>query len=265
MELRVINISNAVGWSRLRPAALAMGILPMLVLTACSDSPTSDSPTGPAEATTSFDGVIASQTLSGSLSFSVASTALSVVRAPGAAVGSAAVRPAFAFVEGDVAVTGTLKLAGSSAIELTGTYNTSTHALSLAGGGYTFTGTFADGRIDGTFTSPSESGTFSVQPSSDTATIRNYCGTYSGSTDQGHFNIAVNSSAGTLSGAWSSESDGKTGGLSGTTSGNSVTVNVLEGGAPNGTVVNGTITETSVSGTFSGPESSGTVSGGACS
>jgi hypothetical protein len=261
MELRGINISSAVGWSRLRPAALTLGILPMLVLAACSDSPTA-----PADTSTSFDGVIASQTLTGSLSFSVASTALSVARAPGAAIAPAVVRPAFAAMGVDVAVTGTLKLAGSSAIQLTGTYNTSSHALSLAGGGYTFTGTFADGRIDGTFTSPTDSGTFSVQPS-DNATIRNYCGTYGGSTDNGHFNIAVNSSAGTLSGVWVSGVDGRSGGLTGTTSGSTFTINVLEGGAPTGTVVTGTITATSVSGTYSGDPNGGpgTVSGAVCS
>jgi hypothetical protein len=76
----------------------------------------------------------------------------------------------------------------------------------------------------------------------------------------------VNASGGTLSGAWASETDGGSGGLSGTTSGSDITVNVLSDGAPNGTVVTGTITETSVSGTYSGPESdSGTVSGGVCS
>lgn len=260
MELRVIDISSAVGWSRLRSAALTLSILPMLVLAACSDSPTA-----PADTSTSFDGVFASGTVTGALSFSVASIALNVARAPGAVLASAVVRPAFAAVAADVAVTGTLKLVGSSAIQLTGTYNTASHALSLAGGDYTFTGTFADGRIDGTFTSSTESGAFSVQPSSN-ATIRNYCGTYSGSTDHGHFNIAVNSSSGTLSGVWASETDVSSGGLSGTTSGGDITVNVLSDGAPNGTVATGTITTTSLSGSYSGPESdSGTLSGSVCS
>jgi hypothetical protein len=260
MELRVINISSAVGWSRLRLATPTLGILPMLVLAACGSSPTA-----PSDASTSFNGVIASGTLTGALSFSVATTTLNVVRAPGATIAPAVAGPAFAATAADVVVTGTLKLVGSSAIQLTGTYNTSNHALSLAGGGYTFTGTFANGRIDGTFTSPTESGTFSVQPSAN-ATIRNYCGTYSGSTDHGHFNIAVNVTGGTLSGAWASEMDGSTGGLSGTTSGSAVTINVLQAGAPNGTVATGTFTTTSLSGTYSGSGSdSGTIASSICS
>jgi hypothetical protein len=258
MELRVMNFSSVVRWSRLRRAAPALGLLPMLVLAACGDS------TAPSTST-AFNGVIASGTLTGALSFSVAATALNVGRAPSAAIEAAVARPAFAAAAGDVTVTGSLKLTGSAAIPLTGTYNTSTHALSLSGGGYTFTGTFANGHMDGTFTSPTDSGTFSVQPST-AATIHNYCGTYTGSTDHGNFNVAVNVTDGTLSGAWASSVDASTGGLSGTNSGGSFTINVLNAGTPNGTVVNGTVTETSVSGTYSGAGSdSGTISGSVCS
>ncbi|HEX5385802.1 MAG TPA: hypothetical protein VFW66_03790 [Gemmatimonadales bacterium] len=260
MELPVIDISSAVGGSRLRAAALTLGVVPMLVLAACSSSPT-----GPSNNSTSFDGVIASPTLTGALSFSVASTTLDVVRVQGTAAAPTVTRPVFAAASTEVTVTGTLKLDGGATVQLTGTYDTSSHALSLSGGGYTFTGTFANGRIDGTFTSPTDSGSFSAE-SSASATIRNYCGTFSGNTDQGHFNITVNLTDGTLWGAWASGTDGKSGGLSGTNSGSNVTINVLENGASVGTVVTGTITATSISGTYGGSGGdSGTVTGGVCS
>ncbi len=251
---------TAAGRSRPRLTRLSLGILPMLLLAACSSSPTAPSNS------TSFDGVIASGTLTGSLSFSVASSTLDVGRAPGTATTPVFIRPAFYVAPGDVTVTGTLKVSGGPNVQLTGTYNTTSHALSLAGGGYTFTGTYANGRIDGTFTSPTGSGSFSAQPTTN-ATISSYCGTYNlgSGTDHGHFNIAVNAAAGTLSGAWASDVNGDTGGLSGTTSNGSITVNVLKDGASNGTVVSGTITATTLTGTFNGPDGAGSVSGGPCS
>lgn len=253
-------IPTAAGRSRPRLARLSLGVLPMLLLAACSSSPTAPSNS------TSFDGVIASGTLTGALSFSVASSTLDVGRAPGTATAPVGIRPAFAVAPGDVTVTGTLKVSGGSNVALTGTYNTTTHALSLTGGGYSFTGTYANGRIDGTFTSPSGNGSFSAQPATN-ATISSYCGTYAlnDGSDHGHFNIAVNASAGTLSGAWASDVNGDTGGLSGTTSNGAITVNVLNGGVSNGTVVSGTITATTLTGSFSGPDGTGSVSGGSCS
>jgi hypothetical protein len=159
-----------------------------------------------------------------------------------------------------VAVSGTLNLAGSPGpIALTGTYNTSSHALSVSGGGYTFTGTFASGQLTGTVTGPAGNGTFAAQPTG-TATIRNYCGTYAGRTDNGHFNISVNVSANTIAGAWASAVDGQTGGLTGTVSGSSFSVDV---GGSGGTVVTGSITSTSVSGTYT-TDGGGSISGNLC-
>jgi hypothetical protein len=251
MEIRVSYIPTASRGARLRLAALSLALVPALLLTACGSDPAAPS------TSTSFDGVIASGSLSGSLSFTVAATALDVQSAPSAAT---AAGPSFAV--GDVTVTGSLTLDGSPAISLSGTYNTSTHALSLTGGGYTFTGTYADGHLDGTFTSPTESGTFSVQPSAG-ATIRNYCGTYGGNTDHGTFNIAVNTTAGTLSGAWASGVNGSSGGLSGTASGNAITITV----SGSTTMVTGTMTSTSVSGSYPATADSdaGTISGSICS
>lgn len=247
MEIRVSDIPTALR-ARLRFAAMSLVLVPMLLLTACGSDPAAPS------TTTSFDGVIASGSLSGSLSFTVAVGSLDAAQV------SSATGPSFAMT--DVTVTGTLKLAGSPAISLSGTYNTSTHALSLSGGEYTFVGSYADGQVEGSFTSSTESGTFSAQASTG-ATVRKYCGTYTGTADHGHFNIAVNVTAGTLSGAWASEMDGSSGSLSGTTSGNNITINVTG----SSTVVTGTMTSTSVSGSYpaSADSDAGTISGSICS
>jgi hypothetical protein len=253
MEVRVSAIPTASGPSWRRRAALILGVIPTLILAGCSDGPTTPSNS------VSFDGVIASETLSGSLSFTVAATTLDVARAPGALTSRAVASPAFATAATEVAVTGTLKVAGGPTIPLSGTYDTSNHTLSLAGGGYSFTGTFANGRIDGTFTSPTESGSFTVQSSTST-TIRNFCGTYGGNSDQGRFNISVNLGSGAVYGRWVSTQDGSSGGLSGTTSGSSITINVEGGGT-----ATGTITPTSVSGTYADGQDTGSFSGSVCS
>jgi hypothetical protein len=253
-EDRVRTTPNGSIASCLRLGAQILGVLPAILLAACGSSATAPSATS-----TSFSGVIASQTLSGSLAFDVATTTLNVGRAPTGAGATAVVRPELSIAPGDVTVTGTLTLVGTGPIALTGTYNTSSHALALSGGGYTFTGTYASGRLTGTVTGPAGSGTFAAQPTG-TATIRNYCGTYAGHTDNGRFNMSVNVNTNTVAGAWASAVDGTTGTLTGTVSGSSVSVDV---GGSGGTVVTGSITSTGVTGTYT-TDGGGTVTGSLC-
>ena len=56
-----------------------------------------------------------------------------------------------------VTATGTFTPNGAGAIALTGTYDLATKALSISGGGYTFTGTYLSGVLKGTWsrTAPS--------------------------------------------------------------------------------------------------------------
>ena len=73
----------------------------------------------------------------------------------------------------------TLYLSGGGGIvTATGTYDPATHAITLAGGGYTFTGTVSGGIYSGAYTGPSGvSGAFSsIAGTHDTVTA--YCGTY---------------------------------------------------------------------------------------
>ena len=86
-------------------------------------------------------------------------------------------------------VTGTLAFVGGGSVNLTGTFDGSTGALSLTGGAYTFTGSLVQGVLGGTYVGPSGSGSFSTLTSSSNS-VRVFCGTYSG-VDPGtgfHFN-----------------------------------------------------------------------------
>ncbi|HEY2825625.1 MAG TPA: hypothetical protein VGI83_08780, partial [Gemmatimonadales bacterium] len=107
---------------------------------ACSDT----TGTGGAD-TTVLNGIFIADSASGSLSITISSASLSIVAGPEASVADALA---------SVSVTGTLKITGGASIPLSGTYDTGTHALSLTGGGYAFSGTFASGVLSGTITTP---------------------------------------------------------------------------------------------------------------
>lgn len=96
--------------------------------------------------------------------------------------------------EASTPITGSLKLQGSSTpITLVGTYDPATGALSLSGGSYIFTGTYASGHFSGTFTGPSGGGQFTALG----GTVTVFCGAYSG-TATGYWNLVL--SGATLTG-----------------------------------------------------------------
>ena len=76
-------------------------------------------------------------------------------------------------------VTGSLTFVGGGDVNLTGTLDQSTGALSLIGGGYTITGNVVTGGLDGKYTGPAGSGQFTTLKNS-TNSVRVFCGTYSG-------------------------------------------------------------------------------------
>src|SRR5262245_3294828 len=114
-----------------------------ITLFACggASSPTgSATPTPTPEPTTTFSGTIAAPNgLSGPIAIVVHALVAVSAKAGTLAVASA---------------TGTINLENGGTVALTGTYDSSSGALTLSGGGYSFTGTVAKGEIFGTFTAP---------------------------------------------------------------------------------------------------------------
>jgi hypothetical protein len=211
-----------------------------------------DGGTGPSEAepepgtgtAATFGGTLAGGGISGELELTIAGSAAAATRM--------ATLPQFR-VSGArviVSVTGCLYL-GGSCVALTGTYDTQTKALNVSGGGYTFTGTWANGRIEGTFTGPGVDGLFVVHGST-RETVQVYCGTYTGDSD-GIWNLVRRASV--LSGVYNDVS-GDSGELSGTLNNNAVSVSFTGGSA------SGTLSGSVMSGTWQTADgSSGTWSG----
>ncbi len=239
-------------------AACATGLF--VTIAACSSN-TSTGASG--NTSTTLVGVVADSTESGTITLTVG-TGLS-----GALVGFApvSVPRSPTIIAAVVSASGTLKLAGGSTISLSGTYDTGSGALSVSGGGYTLTGTYANGVLSGTFTGPHGSGGFSTQTSSSTNTATTYCGTWvatDGSNDHGVFN-AVFTSGAAVAVAYSLKNASTFEGV-GTVSGSSFTITGTvrtSNGTFTGTAT-GAISGSSVSGTFSSPDGHGTFSGAVC-
>ncbi len=139
-----------------------------------------------------------------------------------------------------------------------------TRAISLSGGGYTFTGAVSGtGTVTGSFTGPSITGTFGGGKQTSGVTSKGYCGTYAGHDDDGVTSGSLSFVVtGTTFTGSHRDSDGDSGPIYGTVSGTSFT-----GYAPvdEGTVsISGTLTATSFSGSYSGGPSAGTFSGTSC-
>jgi hypothetical protein len=158
---------------------------------------------------------------------------------------------------GIINLTGTVSLSDGTNATLTGTWDTGTGALSVTGGGFTFSGTMAGGHLSGGFTGPSITGLFSLQVSTTSSDLTVYCGTFTGRTpealpsggtgqgpDDGTWNLVVGA---TTVDAIVLSDGGDQVVLEGTRSGTSITLSV-----PGGTAA-GTISGSSnefVSGTY---------------
>ena len=150
-------------------------------------------------------------------------------------------------------ITGTLTITGGPVINVTGDYDAATGAFTASGGGYSFTGTFADGTLNGTFTGPNGSGLLTALPSNQ-MTVRVFCGSGGGSSPGGSVSFTWNMvlSGNTLVGlsveTASSAAPGEQTRLTGILSGNAILLVVIEGSAT------GTLSGEMMSGTWASDE-----------
>lgn len=255
---------------KVRRSVLLSGSLVALgiVFTGCSSK---DSTTGPGNnGSTSFNGALAATDgRTGSLTLTSPAASASVQRGPAFSVSAASDAAATATV---INLTGTVSLSDGTTATLTGTWDTSTGALSVSGGGFTFSGTIVNGHLSGgSFTGPSVTGIFSLQASSASASVSTYCGTYTGRTpedlpsggtggngpDNGTWNLVASP---TTVDVVVLSASGDPAALSGTRSGNAVTITIPGAGSASGTIsgsasefVKGTFTVTGGGqGTFQG-------------
>lgn len=160
---------------------------------------------------------------------------------------------------------GAARSAGSSAHPpLTGSFSSGTGALSLEGGGYTFVGTLAGGVLSGTWTGPGgTSGTFTALLEGDGTVVAVYCGVYDTQNDDGTFNLVRQDAS--LRGFAVSSADGDTIDLSGSVSGNTLTIYATAAG-PSANVATATLSAdgATFTGTVNDPNNPGTVSGSRC-
>jgi hypothetical protein len=241
---------------RLRGMQLFGLMSAVAVAAACSSSNNGTS--------TTFEGVIvgdsASGQLSGQISLTVATASLSV---------SSPVQFDITGTQASVNVTGTLKIESGSTVSLSGSYDTGTHAVTVTGGGYSFTGTFSNGGISGTFTTPGGGGgSFSTTSTSGSGAVYSFCGAAVQTAGQGGggatFNLVINTGAGTAKGFASSQ-DGVTN-LNGTATSSSWSISFVTVKQGNPGTASGTYTSSSLTGTYSIPaqSESGTVSATIC-
>jgi len=147
---------------------------------------------------------------------------------------------------------GTLTPSGQSGVSLSGTFNTSTKAVNLSGGGHTLGGTTnSSGELKGTYHGPGGDGTFATQKGT-SSEVQGFCGTFDGD-DTGTWNLSKR--ANSLVGAYASDG-GDSGTLTGTLSGSSVSI-TFTGGTATGTLTSAT----AMNGTWTAAPSSGTWTG----
>ncbi len=222
----------------------------LAALAACGDSGTSPSTL----TTVSFAGSFASAAKSGVIKFST--------QAAAALPGPAGV----ALASAPIQYTGELDFSdGSAKVVLSGTVNGA--ALSLSGGGYTFTGNQSGDLAAGDFTGPNgQSGTFSAVRTTTSAAVKVLCGEYTGD-DSGVFSLALKPDR--TGGVILVPSTG--GGFSGKArpkSGTTDQVEVLPDAQPNFVIATGTLTSNgdNISGSWNdGQGSSGTFVGNVAS
>lgn len=228
-------------WSRALRVPLLFTLACMAVLVACSD----DSGDGPPDPTVvEYQGVFGSATTAGRLAFATASADL---RLPAARA------------QAGIPLSGTMDFIDGASVALTGTLDGNN--LSLTGGGYTFTGTQANGVINGTFTGP-QSGSFTATLVPDGGVVYQLCGEYDGD-DSGVFSLTID--ANRAGGVIIVPGDGSAGqtGKARPKAGTANDIEVLPDAAPTFVVATGTLNEArnQVSGTWDDGENSGTFTG----
>ena len=216
----------------MRVLRLVARVALVAVLAGCS----SDEPAGPDNGTTT--------TMSGSLAATDGRTGTLSLTGPAPATVVSGVGSTY-LVSALITITGTVSLSDGSTAVLTGTWDDASGALSVSGGGFMFSGTFAGGILSGSFTGPAITGVFSLQLGSTSSAVAVYCGTFTGrepddhpagglgtAPDNGTWNMIVGTGA--VSVIVMSD-EGSPLSLGGTRAGNTVTVTV-PGGTATGTI-----------------------------
>lgn len=240
-------------------STIAIAAISCAMLSACSKS--SSNSTGPSGSTTLI-GVAADSAASGALTIDIATGTLGLL--PGKHW--ELVRSLYA--ASPVTATGTLMIPVGRNIPLTGTYDPGTGALTLSGGGFTFTGMYSFPNIGGTFTAPGgATGGFWSQPGTQ-ANVVPYCGTYdAGSNGKGYFMMAVDFASGQIVGiAVATDNNNQGRGFTGSVSGNSIAISWTDTqGTGTASATFGGTNKSTFSGTVSPPGGgSGTIGGGVC-
>ena len=237
------------GWA----ARVLVCVAAVVVASCSSSSTTTNTSTGPTTAaTTTFQGTVAgSGGQSGTITLTVQSqVALSPrhLRLPFVATLHA---------QASVAASGSVHIAGGSTTTLAGTFDPSTKAFNVSGGGFAFTGVLGGTVVSGTYTGPSGvTGGFSSL-STTTGTVTAYCGNVfssgAGQVATGVFNLAVSQATGAVSGTFSITADTPptVGSITGRLTGTAITF-TFTGTAGQSAGQSGTGTGTIQGGTVSG-------------
>jgi hypothetical protein len=165
----------------MKTALPALALVALVAAGACTGD--SNGGGGGGATTTSWVGLVQGSdgVESGSLSVT-AQTASPAMGRPGGGISLAA---------GDVTATGIYSRfdPNPGTVDLSGTYNPDSDDLSLAGSGYTFTGTFdGQSRLEGNFTGPSGDGNFVTEKDDGSGQV--FCGDFTGD-DSGTWTFVV--------------------------------------------------------------------------
>jgi len=252
---------------RVQPIRIYVAVSFMLAqLSGCSSggstAPADAGTTGKTPTTSTYAGTFADPKTSGSLTVSITSSSASAARMLPARLEAQTVASGSA--------TGTLVFLSGATATVSGTYSAATGALTLSGGGYSFSGALSSGTVTGTYSGPNGSGNFAAQAPSSTGTAaKTYCGTYETSNDYGWFNMVI-SADGKVSGLAVALLGATSVGFSGSVSGSSLTatttasVQIQATLSSDGNSVTGTYVPAgaaAVSGTFQGSTTSCVAAG----
>ena len=166
-------MNGARGILRIPNLILALSValtLGLIALAGCSDSNNPTNPGTGGASTSSFTGIFSGPAQSGKLTVTINTTSLAgrgIIKRAG---------------RGIVTCSGTADL-GASTITLAGAYDTSIDGFSMAGGGYTFdgsyeAGTFGKANLNGFWDGPGGTGGDFVCYIGNNATVTVYCGRY---------------------------------------------------------------------------------------
>ncbi len=216
-------------------------LLLLIGFVACGGSPSEPTP---ATVSTNYSGVFATGTQSGTITLTIGNPATGTLRPAG---GASIALPAIPMRADPFATRDGLFAAP---VPLTGTYVDATKTFTMAGGGYNLTATIdGAGQVSGTLngTTADTKGVVSALATNPATATTTYCGTFSG-TNSGRLSVVVR---GTEAKGLAVEVTGEGTNLSGTVSGNTVTLGWKPLGA-GGVVGTGTATGTISGSTLAG-------------